>query len=278
MAIDSKQSYFHLKPGKSHRVKISMPSLTENLKQLAHDVGFASIGITSQDFLEDLPYGPVGKVTTLRLPIEEFPQVKSVILLAFYTWDSIFSLSVDSPEWRGYGLHSPEEEFESYYLSYEIMKIKAWEIIDFLRRAGYDSKYSLRIPLKTASIKCGLGCQGKNTLLVTPDYGPRVSLISILTSAELEIDKPFESDLCGDCNLCVTACPTKALQPYSIAIEKCMTYSAETPCSSDVSQHVREIEKKLVSRPTKNSYIECDRCMMVCPIGKKQSHNRSASN
>jgi epoxyqueuosine reductase len=158
------------------------------------------------------------------------------------------------------------------------MKIKAWEIIDFLRRAGYDSKYSLRIPLKTASIKCGLGCQGKNTLLVTPDYGPRVSLISILTSAELEIDEPFESDLCGDCNLCVTACPTKALQPYSIAIEKCMTYSAETPCSSDVSQHVREIEKKLVSRPTKNSYIECDRCMMVCPIGKKQSHNRSASN
>ena len=134
-----------------------MPSLTENLKKLSHDVGFASIGITSPDLLEDLPYGPVGKVTTLRSPIDEFPQVKSVILLAFYTWDSIFSLSVDSPEWRGYGLHSPEEEFESYYLSYEIMKIKAWEIIDFLRRAGYDSKYSLRIPLKTASIKCGLG-------------------------------------------------------------------------------------------------------------------------
>lgn len=246
-----------------------MVSLTENLKQLAQEVGFASVGISKPEMLSDLPYGPIGKVTTLRSPVQELPEVKSVVLLVFHTWDKIFSLSVDSPEWQGYGLHPPEEKFESYYLPYEIMKNKAWEIVDFLRREGYEARYSLRIPMKTAAIKCGLGSQGKSTLLVTQKHGPRVSLISILTSAELEIDEPFEADLCGACNLCITACPTKALEPYKIAIEKCMTYSAESPCSSDVSPHVREMEKKLVQRPTKNSYIECARCMEVCPIGKK---------
>ncbi len=246
-----------------------MVSLTENLKLLAQEIGFASVGISKPEMLEDLPYGSVGKVTTLKSPVQELPEVKSVILLVFHTWDKIFSLSVDSPEWRGYGLHAPEETFESYYLPYEIMKNKAWEIVDFLRREGYEARYSLRIPMKTAAIKCGLGCQGKSTLLVTQNHGPRVSLISILTSAELEIDEPFEANLCGDCSLCITACPTKALEPYKITIEKCMTYSAESPCSSDVSSHVREMEKKLVPRPTKNSYIECARCMEVCPIGKK---------
>ncbi len=250
-----------------------MPSLTENVKQRALDIGFASVGVSSPAMLEDLPYGPVGKVTTLRSPLEEFPEVKSVILLVFHTWDKIFSLTVDSPEWRGYGLHSPEETFESYYLPYEIMKYKAWEIVDFLRREGYEARYSLRIPLKTTAIKCGLGSQGKSTLLVTPEHGPRVSLISVLTTAELEIDEPFEQNLCGDCNLCITACPTKALAPYSITIERCMTYSAESPCSSDVPHDVREMEKKLVPRPTKNSYIECARCMEVCPVGRKRNQS-----
>ncbi len=245
-----------------------MESLTQNLKQMALDLGFASVGISEPSRLEDLPYGPAGKVTVLRSPVQEFPEVKSVILLAFHTWDKIFSLSVASPEWRGYGLHSPEEQFESYYLPYEIMKNKAWEIIAYLQKEGFDSRYSLRIPLKTAAIKCGLGSQGKSTLLITPEHGPRIGLISILTSAELNLDEPFEKNLCGDCNLCVTACPTKALEPYRITMERCMTYSAESPCSTDVSSRVREMEKKLVQRPTKNSYIECARCMEVCPIGK----------
>ena len=272
MAIEPNVLQFH---DSMKKEMMKMASLTEHLKQLALDVGFVSVGISSAAMLEDLPYGPVGKVTTLQPPTQELPETKSIILLVFHTWDKIFSLSVDPPEWRGYGLHSPEEEFESYYLPYEIMKNKAWEIVDFLRREGYEAKYSLRIPLKTTAIKCGLGCQGKSTLLVTTEHGPRVNLISILTNAELDVDEPFKEDLCGDCNLCVTACPTKALVPYSITIEKCMTYSAETPCSSDVSQHVREMERKLVQRPTENSYIECARCMEVCPIGKRsKSHSK----
>ncbi|MHA2380654.1 MAG: 4Fe-4S double cluster binding domain-containing protein [Candidatus Thorarchaeota archaeon] len=245
-----------------------MTSLTEELRQKALDLGFVSVGISNPSMLHDLPYGPVRQIKELVTPADDMPSVRSVIIMVFHVWDDIFHTSLDSPEWRGFGLHSPDEQFESYFFGSAIMRNKAWEIVDFLRRRGFESKISFNIPLKTAAVKCGLGSQGKNTLVVTPTYGPRVNLVSVLTEAELDIDRPFEKDLCGDCQLCLTACPTKALEPYNLNIEHCMTYSAETPCTDDVPKHVREMERKLVRRPTSNTYIECSKCMDVCPVGK----------
>lgn len=243
-------------------------SLTQDVKQKAIDVGFVSVGISNPSILRDLPYGWVGKITNLRPPEQILPTVKSVILMAFNAWDRTFSLSVDSPNWRGYGMHAPGEEFESYFFGYEIMKNKAWVIVDHLKMRGFDSLPSTGIPLKTAAVKCGLGCQGKNTLLITPRFGPRVKLISVLTTAQLDIDELYQENLCGKCERCVIACPTRALEPYRLKINRCMTYSAESPHSSDVPKDVRNLERKLVQRPTPNSYIECTTCVEVCPIGK----------
>ena len=117
-------------------------------------------------------------------------------------------------------------------------------------------------------MRCGLGCQGKNTLLITPTHGPRIRLISVLTTAELEIDEPYKNDLCGDCEKCVIACPTKALEPYKININRCLTYAAEEPYVQEVPDDVRIIEKRLIKRPSPNSYIECTTCIEACPIGK----------
>jgi epoxyqueuosine reductase len=92
----------------------------------------------------------------------------------------------------------------------------------------------------------------------------------VLTTAELDIDKPYKENLCGDCEKCVVACPTKALEPYKLKINRCMTYSAESPHSSDVPEDVRKLERKLIAKPTLNGYIECTTCIDVCPIGKHQ--------
>jgi len=69
---------------------------------------------------------------------------------------------------------------------------------------------------------------------VTPEFGPRVRLVSVLTTAELDSDEPFREDLCKECDKCLIACPTKALGPYKLTINRCMTYSAESPHSPDV--------------------------------------------
>ena len=247
-----------------------MTTLTQEIKEKAIASGFALVGITSPDSLQDLPYGWVGKVKDLKEPGELFPGVVSVIVMALRTWDRAFYTDIESPEWRGFGLHPPGEEFESYYFANEVTENRAWRVVEYLRSKGYKATISRDIPLKTTAIKCGLGCQGKNTLLITPTHGPRVSLASVLTDAPLEADEPFTDDLCGECDRCIRACPTGALEPYRLNITRCLTYSAETPHTTDVPPDVRELDRKLIKRPTAHSYIECTTCIDACPIGKPE--------
>ena len=83
--------------------------------------------------------------------------------------------------------------------------------------------------------------QGKNTVVVTREFGSKIRLGAVLTSAELEPDSPFSGDLCGDCTRCIGACPTKALKPHNITIKRCMVYALESPESKDVDEDVREL-------------------------------------
>jgi len=241
------------------------------VKQKAKETGFALVGITKPDRLTDLPYGWVAKVTNLRPPKELMLDVKSVVLLGFKEDNRAFNLAISSPNWKGYGMHKPEEQFEDYLFDYEILKNKACTIISYLSKKGYEASYTFKIPLKTVAVKCGLGCQGKNTLVINPEFGPRIKLIALLTNAELDADEPYKVDLCGTCQKCVAACPTKALKPYTIEITRCLTYAAESPCTTDVPEDVRMLEKKLIQKPTPNSYVECTTCIDACPIGKTHS-------
>ena len=253
--------------------RIGLMTLTQDVKQKAIDVGFVSVGISNPSVLRDLPHGWIRNICNLRSPEEELPTVKSVILMSYYAWDRAFNLRVDSTYFRSRERYVPRIPVESYQLYYEVMKSKAWMIVDCLSQKGFEAILSFTIPLKTAAVRCGLGCQGKSTLLITPNYGPRVRLISVLTTAELDTDEPYKEDFCKDCEKCVIACPTGALEPYKIRINRCMTYAAEQPEASDVPDDVRKLERKLIRRPTPHSYIECTTCIEACPIGKLQRAN-----
>ena len=244
-------------------------TLTENIKKLAMEVGFVSIGISPPKMLHDLPHGWVDNVINLRSPEEELPNVNSIILMTHYAWDKSFNLAVDSTYIRERNRLTPRVPLERYQLYYEVLKNKAHIIVEYLLRKGYEAVLSMNIPLKTSAVRCGLGSQGKNTLLITPNYGPRVRLISVLTTAKLKVDAPFKDDLCSDCEKCVSACPTGALEPYRIKIKRCLAYAAEEPYSKDVPTDVRKIDKRLTIRATPNSYVECTICVEACPYGRR---------
>jgi len=91
---------------------------------------------------------------------------------------------------------------------------------------------------KAIARAAGLGWIGKSSLLVTPQFGPRVGLISILTDMVLEPDAPL-ANLCPGCSACIDACPIGAINDASFTdypqkidrvlnVEKCGLWIDET--------------------------------------------------
>jgi epoxyqueuosine reductase len=68
------------------------------------------------------------------------------------------------------------------------------------------------LPQKTLATLAGLGWIGKSSLLVSPQYGPRVRLGAMLTDAPLQVGIPVTRGNCGDCTCCIEACPAGAIK------------------------------------------------------------------
>jgi epoxyqueuosine reductase len=243
---------------------------SSEVKEKARSIGFSAVGIISLESLSNLPAGDVEGVHTLVPAVDELPSVRSAIILGYHIWDPVFNVHTLDPRWRGIGLHSSDERFEFHQLYSEVVGRKTWQLTAWIRELGFDAVPAGGMPLKRAAPPAGLGVQGKNTVVISEEYGPHLRLGAVLTSAELEPDAPLTRDLCGDCTRCIKACPTKALKPHEVAIKRCMVYALESPESNDVDEDIREMADKLIIRPTAGSFIECTRCLDACPFGNKE--------
>ncbi len=58
---------------------------------------------------------------------------------------------------------------------------------------------------------CGLGSVSVKGSVITPEFGPFVRFVFIVTDAPLECDSPFENNLCDKCGECARACPGNAI-------------------------------------------------------------------
>ncbi len=115
--------------------------------------------------------------------------------------------------------------------------------------------------------KSGLGYYGKNCTIINEKFGSFIFLGYILTDLDIEEDGIIEGYNCGECNLCLKACPTGALEaPYRLNPKKCISYLTQT--KGDIPYEQR---KKMGI----NVY-GCDVCQLVCPKNKyaEESSNK----
>ncbi|EUJ36257.1 YhbA protein [Listeria weihenstephanensis FSL R9-0317] len=106
--------------------------------------------------------------------------------------------------------------------------------------------------------RAGIGWRGKNTLLISPEFGSFTYLGETLTNLPIAPDKPM-GDLCGDCNKCVEACPTGSLLGEGKMNPKiCLSYLSQTKGFLD--EKYRDV--------LHNRLYGCDTCQVVCPYNR----------
>lgn len=89
-------------------------------------------------------------------------------------------------------------------------------LAEFIRGLGYNAipcvdMTALSIPL---AIDAGLGELGRNGLLITPQFGPRLQIAKVITDLPLLADQPIEfgaARFCEICQRCAEHCPGEAI-------------------------------------------------------------------
>ncbi len=108
---------------------------------------------------------------------------------------------------------------------------------------------------REAAARSGVGFYGKNTLLITRRHGSWVVLGTLVTDVELEPTPALDVD-CGECRLCIDACPTGALdEPGTLDATRCLSYWTQAP-EPPPAEYRAELGPQVYG---------CDICQDVCP-------------
>ena len=179
--------------------------LEQDIKELAKNLGADLVGIGSVDRFSNAPEN--------LHPVHILPGSQSVISFAA-------ALSYG-------GILAVRNRVSKYPYQYEYhvvndqLDIIAHTVSNFLERQGFAS---VPIPMhlgapdgsgpffsqRHAAVACGLGDLGWNHLFISPEFGTRQRLSSVITRVKLEPDPLVKEQLCDRCFVCVDKCPPKA--------------------------------------------------------------------
>ena len=121
--------------------------------------------------------------------------------------------------------------------------------------------YKGRYSHKKAACLAGLGSIGRNSLFLHYEYGSFVRLGTIFTNCQFDVADVEIKDVCSGCDLCVKACPAKAIKgvDWYPGIPREEIFDPEA-CSNFMKTKFQKIGRGAV----------CGICMSVCPMNKSK--------
>lgn len=235
--------------------------ISEKLNDFIKEKGGELVNIASvQNYTEIFSIG----MNTDKHPEKYIDNAKSIIVIGIKMIDGLMDHLTGKSDMHGVNLRN----YLMHY-NYDQLDFIAIQTSRFIENLGYDA-YPIQarsesrtngvltgyFPLKLAAVAAGLGIQGKSSLVITPEFGPRVRLVAIVTDMDLKESEPRKGkpgDLCGKCRICIEACPVDALD-------------------FDENKKVPIIDKLKCQKHM--DYCQCALCQAVCPWGKMNAKKR----
>jgi len=124
-----------------------------------------------------------------------------------------------------------------------------------------DEKIAGPFSQKLGAHLAGLGWIGKSCLLVTPDHGPRVRWVNVLTDVPLEPTGSPLKPRCGECTECVDICPVHAFTGRMFLPDEPREARFD---AAACGRHYKKLEKSAGVAGV------CGLCLYVCPHGRKK--------
>lgn len=178
----------------------------------------------------------------------------------------VCAVSYLSPYSRGYA-EGCSTKIASYALARDYhltIKDMLRALAERLREHSKDMRFraftdSAPLAEKSLAVRAGLGWIGRNSLLVTPEYGSMLLLGELVIDDVVdEYDRPMEGVGCGACRRCIEACPNGAImENRSVDTRRCIS--------------CRTIEREGANEAiTLDGWIfGCDACQTVCPYNRR---------
>lgn len=250
---------------------------TEQLKQeviaYSKEIGIDKIGFASADVFEglkerlkrqqELGYQSgfeKGSIAERTEPDRLLPEAQSIISIALAYPSRIKNAPKSTKEERR-GVFCRASWGVDYH---EVLREKLGKLSAFIKEKVPEASTKEMVDTgelsdRAVAERAGIGFSGKNTAMITPEFGSYVYLGELITNLPFIPDTPLE-DGCGSCTKCLDACPTGALvQDGQLNAQRCLAFLTQT---KDFMPD--EFRPKIG-----NFIYGFDTCQVVCPYNKK---------
>ncbi|RYG71743.1 tRNA epoxyqueuosine(34) reductase QueG [Lentibacillus lipolyticus] len=246
--------------------------LRQEIIDYSKEIGIDKIGFASADVFaglkdrlkrqQELGYQSgfeKGSIEERTEPGRLLPEAKSIISIALAYPSRMNDRPTNTKEERR-GVFCRASWGVDYH---QVLRDRLEKLADFIQEKFPEASTKVMVDTgelsdRAVAERAGIGFSGKNTSIITPEFGSYVYLGELITNVPFVPDTPLE-DGCGSCTKCLDACPTGALvQGGQLNAQRCLAFLTQT---KDFLPD--EFRPKLG-----NFIYGFDTCQVVCPYNK----------